>query len=264
MESVRNELHMRKIQLEQWKKQKEKELIKAPEGSLRVCRHGKKIQYYHRKDPKDFNGIYIREQDIELARKLVQKDYDERVLKSVKKELDVIDKYLKGSPGTYAEEIYENLHEGRKKLVVPIIEDDEAYRKRWEEERYQGKAFYEGTPELYTEKGERVRSKSEVMIADLLNQFGIPYRYEYPLQLKGVGKIFPDFTILNIKTREHIYWEHFGMMDDIGYAETAIKKIAAYEQNDIFPGEHLIMTFETKKNPLNSAIVKNQIMHYLQ
>lgn len=86
MESARNVLQTRKNQLEQWKTQKEKELMKAPEGSLRICRHGKKIQYYHRNDVKDFNGVYIREQDIELARKLAQKDYDEKVLKSVKKE----------------------------------------------------------------------------------------------------------------------------------------------------------------------------------
>lgn len=66
----------------------------------------------------------------------------------------------------------ENLHKERQKLIHPIRETDE-----------------------------RVRSKSEVIIADILNQEGIPYRYECPLQLKGWGKVYPDFTVLSERER---------------------------------------------------------------
>ena len=67
---------------------------------------------------------------------------------------------------------------------------------------------------FYTSKGERVRSKSEVIIADVLNREGVPYRYEYPIYIKGIGKIYPDFTVLNIGIRKEMIWDHFGMMDD--------------------------------------------------
>jgi len=69
-------------------------------------------------------------------------------------------------------------------------------------------------PELYTAKGERVRSKSEIIIADSLMRAGVPYRYEFPIILNGYGKIYPDFTVLNVGLRKELYWEHLGMMDD--------------------------------------------------
>ena len=119
-------------------------------------------------------------------------------------------------------------------------------------------------PELYTAKGERVRSKSEVMIADLLNKETIPYRYEYPLYLKGFDLVYPDFTVLNVKKRKEIYWEHFGMMDDSEYVEKAMKKITVYAQNGIFPGINLIVTFETRKTPLNQKMAMLVIKEYLK
>ena len=48
MEEVKNLLEAREKQLLQLKKEKEKALKSAPEGSLRICMHGNKTQYYHR------------------------------------------------------------------------------------------------------------------------------------------------------------------------------------------------------------------------
>lgn len=263
MEQIKKMLQSREKQLQKIKKEKEKALAKAPEGGLRLCQHGDKIQYYHRNNPKDFNGIYIKEKDIELAKQLAQKDYDKKVLCCVEKELNAINKFLLNCPDKGVEQIYENLHEGRKRIITPIKETDEKYVQKWQEEIYQGKEFYEDTPELYTMKGERVRSKSELIIADMLNKEGVSYRYEYPLHLKGFGKVYPDFTVLNIKKREELFWEHFGMMDDPEYAEAAVKKIITYEQNGIYPGEKLILTYETRKNPINQKVVKQLIEHFL-
>ena len=38
--------------------------------------------------------------------------------------------------------------------------------------------------------------------------------------------IHPDFTVLNVRTREILYWEHLGMMDNKEYIESALAKIA--------------------------------------
>lgn len=264
MEQIKNLLEARENYLQQMKKEKEKALLKAPEGSLRICKHGKKTQYYHRNNPKDFNGVYIRENDIKFAQKLAQKDYDKKVLCAVEKELSAINKYLSSYPEKSVEQIYESLHGERQKIITPVVETDSEYIRKWEEKTYQGKDFYEGTPKLYTLKGERVRSKSEMIIADMLNKEGIPYRYEYPIYLRGIGKVHPDFTVLNIKKREEMFWEHLGMMDDPAYVEATLKKIASYEQNGIFPGEHLILTYETRMIPINQKLVKIMIEHYLK
>ena len=264
MEQLKKSLEEREKVLLQLKKEKEKALAKAPSGTLRVCAGGNRTQYYHRIDPKDFNGVYIKEKDVHIAQSLAQKDYYKKVLHSIKKEMGSIKKYLSEYPETTPEQIYDKLHNARKQLVKPILESDEQYISRWENIIYEGKKFYENTPEFFTLKGERVRSKSELIIADLLNKEAIPYRYEYPIQLKGIGKIYPDFTVLNVNKRKELYWEHLGMMDEPNYVERALQKITYYEQNGIFPGENLILTYETKKTTLNQKIVSLIIQQHLK
>lgn len=264
MEQIEKMLKERENYLLKMKKEKEEALKGAPEGSLRICSGRNKAQYYQRNNPKDFNGIYIREKEIKLARDLAQKDYDQKVLGSIKQELEAIRKYRSIYPALSVEQIYEKLHKERQKLIVPIIETEEQYVCNWENVVYKGKEIEESVPEIYTAKGERVRSKSEVIIADILGSEGIPYRYEYPIYIKGIGKFYPDFTVLNVKKRKEIYWEHLGMMDDSNYVESAIQKISIYQRNGILPGDNLILTYETKKNPINQKIVRIMIQQYLK
>ena len=263
MNQSKNVLEEREKYLLQIKAEKERALQSAPEGSLRICSHGDKTLYYRRNDPKDYNGVYIKGKDIPVAEALAQKEYDKKVLRVINKELQAIDKYHSNYPNIVAEQIYERLHKERQKLVIPMLEPDEKYIHEWENVKYNGNVFSEDMPEFYTSKGERVRSKSEVIIADLLNREGIPYRYEYPIHLSGKGKIYPDFTVLNVRLRKEMYWEHFGMMDDPDYVENAMKKIVCYEQNGIFPGENLILTYETRKNPINQKVIMLMIQHFL-
>ena len=263
MEESRKTLKERKEYLQQLVKEKNQALQRAPEGWLRMCKHRDGWQYYYRNDPKDSNGCYIKEQDMKLAKCLAQRDYDKKLVNTAEEEIKAIDKYLKYLPQTTVEDIYPTLHPARQKLVTPIRETDAEYIKRWESVEYKGKEFLVEAPELYTLKGERVRSKSEMLIADMLSQEGIPYRYEYPLHMNGFGKVYPDFTILNMKTRKEVIWEHFGMMDDLIYVEKALKKITMYEQQGIFLGEDLILTYESQNMPLNSKMVRRVIKHYL-
>lgn len=52
-------------------------------------------------------------------------------------------------------------------------------------------------------------------------------------------------------------------MDDPVYAQNAIRKIQAYEENDIYPGERLILTFETDKTILNTRQIERLVRRYL-
>lgn len=53
------------------------------------------------------------------------------------------------------------------------------------------------------------------------------------------------------------------MMDDTIYVQNAIKKIEAYEKNDIFPGERLILTFETSQSVLRNDIIETMVEKYI-
>ena len=79
-----------------------------------------------------------------------------------------------------------------------------------------------------TERGELVRSKSELVIADKLHSRGIEYVYEQPLVL-GEGRVrYPDFTITDHTRGVTFYWEHLGMLDDPGYRARWQRKRAEY------------------------------------
>ena len=264
MEKVRKLLELRKKELEKLKKEKEIALQNVPEGALRICDHANRTQYYHRIDPKDTSGAYIPTKNHDLICKLAQKEYDQKVLRAIDKELAITKKYLSGYPVVTVEQIYDTLHKKRQALIQPIQESDDEFIEKWTNYDYKGKGFDVEAPEYYTAKKERVRSKSELIIADLLNRESIPYRYECPVYLRGMGQIYPDFTVLNVKKRKEYYWEHFGMMDDPSYTEEALQKLTMYEQNGIFPGEQLIITYETRKNPLSQKQVLNFIEHYLK
>lgn len=136
---------------------------------------------------------------------------------------------------------------------------DAEYIKAWSSVEYIGKTFSEDASQIITERGERVRSKSEKIIADKLYSLGIPYRYECPLALGGNIKMYPDFTILRMLTREEVYLEHFGMMDDVNYVENTIFKLNTYEKNGIYLGVNLFVTYETSKKPMNTMVVDRML-----
>lgn len=173
---------------------------------------------------------------------------------------------VEDNEGTYISKIdseLPKLHTQRQLLVTPIEPIWEKELARWYDMEYQGKEFYEGTAEIVTEKGERVRSKSEKILADYFYRNNILYQYEKPLYLKGYGTVYPDFTFLSKKTRKEIYWEHEGMMDKPEYAKSAVKKIESYQRNGIHLGERLILTFETELTVLNSQIIEELVEKYL-
>ena len=68
-----------------------------------------------------------------------------------------------------------------------------------------------------TDKGILVRSKNEVIIADILDDIA-PGAWAYEQPLTGADGVtrYPDFTISTADGRT-IFWEHLGMLEDPGY-----------------------------------------------
>ena len=239
----------------------EEELKSSSDGCLRVSKDKYRIRYYHCTTNR--NGTYISSNDMELVRQLAQKKYNQSILKKAEIRLKQVKKITRDYSDDEIEQIYDKLHKERQLLVMPIEPTWEQKLAQWDGETYQGKEFYEGTAVIITEKGERVRSKSEKILADYFYRNNIIYKYEKPLFLKGYGTVYPDFTFLSRKTGEEIYWEHEGMMDKSDYAKTAVKKLESYQKNGIYLGERLIATFETEQTLLNSQIIEQLVQKYL-
>ena len=263
MSSLKNMLLIEQYRLENILRKVRDQLKDAPSGSLRLSKSKKWTQYYHCIPGDRNNGIYIPKSNGELIYKLAQEAYDEKILKLTERRLAQIKKITKDYNDDEIEKVYWNEHPERQKLIKAVEPTWEQQVEHWMREKYEGKPFMEDTPVIMTERGERVRSKSEKIMADYFYRKNIPYKYECPLYLKNYGIVYPDFTFLSKKTRSEIYWEHDGMMDDPTYAKNAVKKINAYYNNDIYPGEKLILTFETKQTILDTQIIERMIDKYL-
>lgn len=263
MAGLREMLLKEQSRLEQILKKTEERMKDAPDGSLRLSRSGKSVQYYRCMPGKQKNGEYLPKAEGEMVRRLAQKSYDQKVEKLAGKRLAQIKRMVKDYEDDEIERLFLNEHKERQKLIRPVEPTWEQRLEAWINEEYLQKEFREDVPVILTERGERVRSKSEKLLADYFWRSGILYKYERPLHLKGFGIVHPDFTFLSRKTRQEVYWEHDGRMDDPVYAQRAIRKIQAYEQNGIYPGEKLILTFETEKSVLDLRMVKRLAEKYL-
>ena len=87
--------------------------------------------------------------------------------------------------------------------------------------------------------GVMVRSKSELVIANLLHERDIAFAYEVLLRADDGTMYLPDFTITC--QGETWFWEHWGLMSSDNYQHHRERKIAWYDKH--YPGQ-LIQTFE--------------------
>ena len=90
-------------------KEKERAFRKAPEGRIRISLRDSGIQYYRVLGEDNHAGSYIRRRDKKLIIALVQKDYDQRVLKQAKKELDDLQEEYDSACDDVRDFLYANL-----------------------------------------------------------------------------------------------------------------------------------------------------------
>ncbi len=243
--------------------EKERALTGAPEGTLRVSGTSAHRQYYHMATVGN-NEVYLGREGVLLARALAQKDYDQRIVRAGEEELKILDRLIR-QQGHSVEDVYSLLSPARQTLVTPVRLTDEEYVRCWLESKVcEPMGFSEEDPVILTSEGYRVRSKSEQLWADLMEDAGIPHVFEPQIYLEGRGWVRPDFAGFNVRKRKEIIIEHFGMMDDPAYAEKNVDKLHDYERNGFVLGDDLLITMETKKFPLERKVIEELIKrHFL-
>lgn len=123
--------------------------------------------------------------------------------------------------------------------------------------------YYEQSLIHRTLKGDLVRSKSEVIIANMLYEAGIEYEYEKELDLEEDGIRIPDFTIEDAESGICFYWEHCGMLGDAAYNRHWQEKKELYKKHNIIEGDNLIVSKDSLNGGIDSAEIKRLIDTYL-
>ena len=107
-------------------------------------------------------------------------------------------------------------------------------------------------------KGELMRSKSEVLVANALAVRSIPYRIEEAMRI-GNETVVPDFVVVSQRLNREIYWEHFGRMFEEKYQRRYAHKMLLYAQAGILPGYNMITTFDDRKGNIDARDIERMI-----
>ena len=105
-------------------------------------------------------------------------------------------------------------------------------------------AFGNSDRKLVTLRGEEVRSKSELLIANTLFLEKIMYHYEFSLRL-GSNVVSPDFLI-PLKDGKCILWEHLGLLEQQQYQKHWTWKKNLYSTHHYIENLNLIITKDTQ------------------
>lgn len=230
---------------------------KLPEGRVHVTASRGNFQY-RLYQPDSGAKIYLSKSDFKQIQNYLQREYNEKMIERLQQQIEAFEKCLKAHISV--ENIYDKFCPAKQCMVQPIYLPDELFVKRWKEIPYAGKGFdASDTSEYYTDLGERVRSKTEILIANHLLKHNIPYKYECPQKLWDGRVVYPDFTCLDIRNRREILWEHFGKMGDSEYVEKNLRKIDNYAKTGYVFGVNLVATFESLDKTLNVRVLDQMI-----
>lgn len=231
---------------------------KLPDGNLTTNRNGSYTKYYLAKDGK---RQYLSSSEASLIEDLAKKKYLQAELKDVQAEGRAIDLYLKyHKENSFADELLAR-GDGVSDLLKSLVAPRDKKLQDWAEAEYPS---YQGFPEALVHQGpfgKMYRSKTEANIAYLLVKNHIPQRYEWEQSINGT--LYPiDFTTRHPVTEQYIYWEHFGRMDDWAYCMKIGPKLYDFASAGIIADKNLILTFESKNNPMNISQLEDIIRRW--
>lgn len=237
----------------------EGELVKYPEGRLNGKRIKGKQYYYQIKE--DGTQTYIPKENKAFVVALRTKGILKKAIEALKINLKWQKKLLQHYVSYDLSAIEERL---------PDVYSESRLR-QWADRWYYKNPYYEEYKTLQTSFGLMVQSKSEMLIAELLRSFGIPFHYDEQIIVRdahGHSRIYYiDFVIMTPSGKK-IYWEHMGKFYEEGYREHNIEKLCLYYDNGMILGDNLIITMEAKQSGLSAKkiveIIKGQILPYFE
>lgn len=219
-------------------------------------------QYYLITPYTPTNGTYIKKKNLSIASKILQTNYYHELLISINKELQIIDSCITINSIPPYEDIYLKLSSSKRELITPIIDTDEVFLRKWEAQHPEYLNPYPFPGNCFTDTNHEVRSKSEILIANALIKYEIPFRYECKITFKN-RNYYPDFTCLNLRTKKTWIWEHAGLLSNSQYASDFCERADMYETLGYHWGDGLIATFECHDNGVNTKCIDSYINRYL-
>ena len=239
----------------------QRELRAMPPGCLAADKRGSHWAYRIRGyDPNDRTQTkYVSVKDARTLKMHARKKYVPRLIKALNDEIDSLSEACRGLDHDARYRAYEDLPDGIRRLFTPDFIRPEHLCEEWSLQDHPQHTGHHENLIFETSRGDMVRSKTEVIIADMLYSNDIAYRYEQEVSL-GPGYIcHPDFTIMRKSDAKIFYWEHFGRLTDPQYAEEFVTKLNMYARAGITTADDLLITWECYEVPFDRAAAARYI-----
>lgn len=268
METIMNYINLTKQDIEVEEKllaSYQSLLTQLPPGRL-TYKHNKGKIYYYCTDDRTGRQTYISRQNKQLI-------YDLKQKRLLQKAVQILDENLKHQKKLLLH--YQDYDTNRIQEMLPKVYSDavltEYEAADWSSAGYRKNPYHPENLTHRTSFGMTVRSKSEVLIAELLHKAEIPFRYECELSIRGrdgrYHRYYPDFTILTPQG-QLIYWEHLGRLDNENYAKANFTRLLDFYDNHIVAPDNLILTMDGPDGTIDIAaidrIIKGQLLPLFQ
>ena len=257
----------------------EAELQSLPEGSLCKKLINERAYLYHslpcNESSTGFSQKYIMKAEDGLAEGLKRRAVLKRSLPWLKKNDLAIRRFLKSYLTFDPTAVEQNLPEAYRgieqrvnmeqwvvKSIVDTTEQKEKAQMEWSTAAFNSNPTYPDALIHTTLGGRRVRSKSEAIIAGLLESSGIPFRYEAELIL-GDQKYYPDFTLRRPKDGKIFHWEHFGLTVNLEYQIAMEQKLFCYRRYGITPWDRLLTSYDLENGSIDVQTIHSVIRAFL-
>lgn len=107
--------------------------------------------------------------------------------------------------------------------------------------------------------GHRFRSKSEMLIAQLLKSLGLEYKYDVVVSFDS-EVFYIDFAIYCHETGRFFFMEHFGDMGSERYRQRTFHKITVYTQHGLVEGSDILYTYENNEDDFDLNVYECKIL----
>ena len=229
----------------------------SPQGSIVRVKRGNKhtlFQVYNQKN-KRVRKIITR--DTAMINALARKAYLKAEISMLEKDIRALEVFIQAYEEPSYENVLSRLHERYRKYDMAKRDQDD-----WSSQQYHRSTYMPQQKNHTTSHGLKVRSKSEMLIAEKLYEHGLPFRYEQILQIDGVDYA-PDFTIRHCDG-SIVYWEHCGLTGNSRYMNHHWRKMQIYVEAGITPWKNLIITYDDENGFLDLSVIESEIINKLK
>ena len=229
-------------------------LDQSPEGRLLSEKSNNKVRLLHAvRSGSDASGKprYKRSRVYDgspLLRALADKEYAQSALKIIEHDLRVMTSAFDQLRSYSQENIFSGMHQAYRSLPHDCFQasrqaaEVQRMQHAWASEPYEISDYRPEEKIHTTSRGLKVRTRAELLIAEFLYRYDIPFRYEQVVHI-GAYTLAPDFTFLD-QSRTEFFWDYCGMMGDQKYRAHQLWRRGVYEGAGITEWDNMIYTYD--------------------